>query len=286
MKIITDSTADLTPELVEKYDIEIVPLKIHLGEETYRDYFDINLDEFYHQLRTTKLFPTTTQPSLQDFVETYRKLSLEDDCLISIHLSSKLSGTYQSATVAAQQLPELKIHLIDSQQASLALGMTVIAAAKAVEEKREADEVLSLINDIISRTKTYFSVDSLEHLRRGGRIGKAQSFLGAMLKIKPLLALQDGEVVPIEKLRGQQRLIRRIVQIVQDGADNTGALKICLMHSGNEELLSILSQQLEEIENLELVCTGKIGGVITSHIGPGAIGVSYYPMEGKEGMEG
>ena len=104
MKIITDSTADLPPELIEKYDIEIVPLKIHLGEETYRDYFDINLDEFYHRLRSTSLFPTTTQPSPQDFVEAYRKRSLEDDCLISIQLSSKLSGTYQSAMVAAQRL--------------------------------------------------------------------------------------------------------------------------------------------------------------------------------------
>lgn len=278
MKLITDSTADLPPDLVEKYDIEIVPLKIHLGEETYRDYFDINLDEFYNQLRTTDLFPTTTQPSPQDFVETYRKLSLEDDCLISIHISSKLSGTYQSAMMAVQQLPKLKIHLIDSQQASLALGMTVIAAAKAIEEKKEVDEVLSLINDIISQTKIYFSVDSLEYLRRGGRIGKAQSLLGAILKIKPLLALKDGEVVPVEKLRGQQRLIRRIVQLVQDEAINIRALRVCLMHAGNEELLSILSQQLEGIENLELACTGKIGGVITSHIGPGAIGISYYPV--------
>lgn len=278
MKLITDSTADLPPDLVEKYDIEIVPLKIHLGEETYRDYFDINLDEFYNQLRTTDLFPTTTQPSPQDFVESYRKRSLEDDCLISIHISSKLSGTYQSAMVAAQQLPKLKIHLIDSQQASLALGMTVIAAAKAIEEKKEVDEVLSLINDIISQTKIYFSVDSLEYLRRGGRIGKAQSLLGAILKIKPLLALKDGEVVPVEKLRGQQRLIRRIVQLVQDEAINIRALRVCLMHAGNEELLSILSQQLEGIENLELACTGKIGGVITSHIGPGAIGISYYPV--------
>ena len=279
MKIITDSTADLSPELVEKYDIEIVPLKIHLGEETYRDYFDINLDEFYNQLRTTKLFPTTTQPSPQDFVETYRKLSLEDDCLISIHLSSKLSGTYQSAMVAAQQLPELKIHLIDSQQASLGLGMAVIAAAKAIEEKKEVDEVLSLINRIVLQTKTYFSVDSLEYLRRGGRIGRAQSFLGAMLKIKPLLAIQDGEIVPVEKLRGQQRLIRRMVQLVQDDATNIGALRVGIVLSDNEELLSLISQQLEGIENLELKYMGRIGGVITSHAGPGTIGISYYPME-------
>jgi len=278
MKIITDSTADLPPELVEKYDIEIVPLKIHLGEETYRDYFDINLDKFYHRLRTTDLFPTTTQPSPQDFVETYRKLSLEDDCLISIHLSSKLSGTYQSAMVAAQQFPELKIHLIDSQQASLALGMTVIAAAKAIEERKEIDEVLSLINRITSQIKTYFSVDSLEYLHRGGRIGRAQSFLGAMLKIKPLLAIHDGEIVPVEKLRGQQKLIRRMAQLVQDDAANVESLRVSLIHGGNEELLSKLSQQLEEIGNLELEYTSMVGGIVTSHVGPGAIGVSYYPV--------
>jgi len=280
MKLITDSTADLPPELLERVHIEIVPLKIHLGEETYRDYFDINLDEFYNLLRTTDLFPTTTQPSPQDFVETYRKLSLEDDCLISIHISSKLSGTYQSAMVAAQQCPEVKIHLIDSQQASLALGMTVIAAAKAIEEKKEVDEVLSEIRRITSQIKTYFSVDSLEYLRRGGRIGRAQAFVGAMLKIKPLLAIQGGEIVPVEKLRGQQRLIRRMVQLVQDDATNIGALRVGLIHADNEELLSILSQQLEGNlhENLELEYTSRIGGIIASHVGPGAIGVSYYPV--------
>jgi DegV family protein with EDD domain len=278
MKIITDSTVDLPPELVEKYDIEIVPLKIHLGEETYRDYFDINLDDFYHRLRTTDLFPSTTQPSPQDFVATYRKLSAEDDCLISIHISAKLSGTYQSATLAAQQLPELNIHPIDSQQASLGLGMTVIAAAKAVAEKREVDEVLSVVNRITSQIKTYFSVDSLEYLRRGGRIGKAQSFLGTMLKIKPLLAIQDGEIVPVEKLRGQQRLIRRMVQLVQDDATNIGALRFGLIYADNEELLSTLSQQLKKREELKYEYTSKVGGVITSHVGPEVIGVSYYPM--------
>jgi len=278
MKIITDSTVDLPPELVEKYNIEIVPLKIHLGEETYRDYFDINLDEFYHRLRTTDLFPTTTQPSPQDFVETYRQLSLEDDCLISIHLSSKLSGTYQSAIVAAQQLSELKIHVIDSQQASLGLGNIVLEVAKAVEAENEVDEVLSLMNRVMSQTKTYFSVDSLEYLRRGGRIGEAQSFLGAMLKIKPLLALQDGEIVPVEKLRGRQKLIRRMVQLVQDDVNNLGALRASLVFSDNEEFLSTLSQELEEIENLAIEYTSKIGGVITSHVGPEVIGVSYYPV--------
>ncbi|MFQ6043945.1 MAG: DegV family protein, partial [Candidatus Poribacteria bacterium] len=250
----------------------------HLGEETYRDYFDINLDEFYQRLRDTNLFPTTTQPSPQEFVETYRRLSAEDDCLISIHLSSKLSGTYQSAMVAAQQLPEVKIHLIDSQQASLGLGMTVIAAAKAIEEKKEVNEVLSLINDIISQTKTYFSVDSLEYLRRGGRIGRAQAFVGAMLKIKPLLAIQDGEIVPVEKLRGRQRLIRRMVQLARDDATDIGTLRVGLIHADNEELLSMLSRQLAEIENLELEYTSKVGGIVTSHVGPGAIGVSYYPV--------
>ena len=281
MKIITDSTADLPPALVGKYDIEIVPLKIHLGEETYRDYFDINLDEFYNLLRSTDLFPTTTQPSPQDFVETYRKQSLEDDCLISIHISSKLSGTYQSATVAAQQLPEVKIHLIDSQQASLGLGMIIIAAAKAIEEKKGVDEVLNLISCVTSQIKTYFSVDSLEYLHRGGRIGRAQSFLGTVLKIKPLLAIQDGEIIPVEKLRGRQRLIRRMAQLVQDDATNIGALRVCLIHADNEELLSILSQQLEGNlhGNLELEYTSRIGGVITSHVGPGAIGISYHPVE-------
>lgn len=279
MKLITDSTADLPPELLERVHIEIVPLKIHLGEKTYRDYFDIDPDEFYRLLRSTEWFPTTTQPSPQDFVEVYQRLAEEDDRLISVHISSKLSGTCQSATIARQQFPDIEIHVIDSQQASLGLGMTMLAAARAIEAGEGVDEVLNLISRLSSKIKTYFSVDSLEYLHRGGRIGRAQAFLGTMMRIKPLLALRDGEIYPVERIRGQQRLIRRMVQLVQEDAAGVGALKVALIRTDNEELLAMLSQQLDRIENLELEYIGKLGGIITSHVGPGAIAVSYYPEE-------
>lgn len=276
MKLITDSTADLPSELVERYNIEIVPLKIHLGEETYMDYYGIAPDEFYRLLRSTELFPTTTQPSPQDFVEVYRRLAEEDNCLISVHISSKLSGTYQSAMIARQQFPDIKIHVVDSRQASLGLGMIVLAAAKAIEAGEGVDRVLSLIGRLSQKIRTYFSVDSLEYLHRGGRIGRAQAFLGTMMRIKPLLELRDGEVYPVERIRGQQRLVRRMAQLVRDAAE-AGALKVGLICTDNEEVFSMLSQQLAQIGNLELEYIGKVGGIITSHVGPGAIGVSYYP---------
>ncbi len=279
MKLITDSTADLPPELLERHHIKIVPLRIQLGEETYRDTFDIEPDEFYRLLRSTELFPTTTQPSPQDFVEAYQSLGEEEDRLISVHISSKLSGTYQSATIASQQFPDMEIHVIDSQQASLGLGLIVLAAARAIEAGEGVDEVLSLIGRVSSKIKTYFSVDSLEYLRRGGRIGRAQAFLGTMMKIKPLLVLRDGEIYPVEKIRGQQRLVRRMAQLVEEDAVGVRALKVALIRTDNEEVLSMLSQQLERIENVELEYAGKLGGIITSHVGPGAIAVSYYPED-------
>ena len=279
MKLITDSTADLPAELLARHHIKIVPLRIQLGEETYRDTFDIEPDEFYRLLRSTELFPTTTQPSPQDFVEAYQSLGEEEDRLISVHISSKLSGTYQSATIASQQFPDMEIHVIDSQQASLGLGLIVLAAARAIEAGEGVDEVLSRIGRVSSKIKTYFSVDSLEYLRRGGRIGRAQAFLGTMMKIKPLLVLRDGEIYPVEKIRGQQRLIRRMAQLVEEDAAGVGALKVALIRTDNEEVLSMLSQQLERIENVELEYAGKLGGIITSHVGPGAIAVSYYPED-------
>ncbi|RKY39669.1 MAG: DegV family protein [Candidatus Omnitrophota bacterium] len=275
MRIVTDSTVDLPSSLVEKYNIEIVPLKVQLGEETYRDYFEIEADKFYQKLRSTTVFPTTTQPSPQDFLEVYQRVSRENDCVISLHISSKLSGTYQSAIIASQRLLTSKVYVIDSKQASVGLGLIVLAVAHAIEKGRKKEEILQLIDELTKKIRTFFSVDSLEYLQRGGRIGKAQAFLGTILKIKPLLTLVEGEIHPVEKIRGEGRLLKRMAQLVEDEVSK-GKIKMGLIYTDNEETMSILSQYLERIENLEIVYKGRAGGVITSHTGPGTIGISYY----------
>lgn len=275
MKIVTDSTADLPRELVEHHDIEIVPLTVRLGDKTFRDYFDLSPTEFYQMLGETEDFPTTSQPSAEEFLSTYTKLGSEEK-ILSIHISTDLSATCQSASLALQQLPEWDVMVIDSRSTSVGLGLMVLEAAKAAKAGADAEEVAKLLEKLKSEIKVYFSVDSLDYLQKGGRIGKAQAFVGTMLKIKPLLALENGMVVPVEKIRGSSKLIRRMVELVKDDAGKSKIVKAGFVWGESEEQITKLIAQLGDSVQLEELCRNNIGTVITSHAGPTTFGVGYF----------
>ncbi len=275
MKIVTDSTCDLPKELVEEYGIEIVPLTVRLGDETFRDYFDLTPTDFYRMLGETEDFPTTSQPSVEEFLNTYKKLGSEEK-IISIHISMDLSATAQSANVALQQLSDWDITIIDSRSTSIGLGLMVLEAAKAARAGADAEEVIALVEKLKSEVKIYFSVESLDYLQKGGRIGKAQALVGSMLKIKPLLAVEDGMVVPVEKIRGGKKLIRRMVELVKVDAGEGKAVKGGFVWGESDEQVSKLRQQINDSVQFEDLCSNNIGTVITSHAGPTTFGVGYF----------
>ena len=275
MKIVTDSTADLPRELVEEYGIEIVPLTVRLGDKTFRDYYDVSPVEFYQMLHETEDFPTTSQPSVEEFLSTYEKLG-KDEKILSIHISMELSATCQSAGVAVQQLSDWDVAVIDSRLTSVGLGLMVLEAANAVKSGADPEEVIELVERLKSEIKVYFSVDNLEHLQKGGRIGKAQAFAGTMLKIKPLLALESGMVVPVEKIRGSRRLIRRMVELVKADAGENKVVKAAFVWGESAEQVNELAAQLSDSVQLEEVCRNNIGTVITSHAGPTTFGIGYF----------
>lgn len=275
MKIVTDSTCDLPKELVEEYGIEIVPLTVRLGDETFRDYFDLSPTDFYRMLGETEDFPTTSQPSVEEFLNTYKKLG-SDEKIISIHISMDLSATAQSANVASQQLSDWDITIIDSRTTSAGLGLIVLEAAKAARAGAAPEEVIALVEKLKSEMKVYFSVENLDHLQKGGRIGKAQAFVGSMLKIKPLLAVVDGKVVPVEKIRGGSKLIRRMVELVKKDAGEDKLVKIGFIWGESDEQLKKLIEQLNNSVRIEELCRNNIGTVITSHAGPTTFGMGYF----------
>jgi DegV family protein with EDD domain len=275
MKIVTDSTADLPKELVEEYDIEIVPLTVRLGDKTFRDYFDLSPVEFYQMLSETEDFPTTSQPSVEEFLRTYKKLG-DKEKIISIHISMELSKTCQSASVALQQLPDCDVTIIDSRSASVGLGLMVLEAAKAAKAGADAEEVIALVERLKSEIKVYFSLDSLDYLQKGGRIGKAQAFVGAMLKIKPLLALQGGLIVPVERIRGSSRLIRRMTELVKVDAKENRIVKASFVWGESDKQMTELVSQLNDSVQLDELYRSNIGTVITSHVGPTAFGIGYF----------
>lgn len=275
MKIVTDSTADLTQELYEKHAITVVPLSIHLEEKTWRDFYDIHLDEFYSLLARSACVPSTSQPSPQDFINAFAPHVENEEPILSIHLSSRLSGTYQSAKLAQTHFPKARIEVIDSRQASLGLGQMVLILSEKAAKGMPFDDIVMAARDLVDRQETYFSVDSLQYLQRGGRIGKAQAFLGTLMKIKPLMRLVQGEVQPVEKIRTTERLLNRFVELLEKEASQGHTVRYSLAESNNTDLVEGLLERLQKVNNVVFVYRAKIGGVIASHAGPGTLGITF-----------
>lgn len=274
VRIVTDSTSDLPREFVEELGIKVVPLNVHFGEETFLDWVELTPEDFFTKLRQSDILPRTSQPSPGDFVTAYKEVGASGDSIISLHISDKLSGTCQSAYMARDMLQDYDIEVINSKITSMALGYVVIEAARAAKEGKSKEEVLEIINKNLEGIHIFFLVDTLEYLQKNGRIGKASAFLGGMLNVKPILSLNDGIVVPVEKVRGKTRARRRLVELLKERIPGK-AIKGAVIHGdaleGAEELAEVLK---EEFEIEEIIIT-MIGSIIGSHTGPGTLGLFF-----------
>lgn len=272
VRIVTDSTADLPQELVEKYGITVVPLNVIFGDETYIDGVEITPAEFYKKLARSPVLSITSQPSPGTFITAYQPLVDEGAEIISIHISSLMSGTVQSARLAKGMLKYPHLEVVDSRGVSISLGARVLEAARAAERGCSFQEVKELVESFNSRHKVFFTVDTLEHLQRGGRIGKATAFLGTLLNVKPILAIKDGEVFPWEKVRGINRALDRMVEIVQEEMGPDTPLHCFITHAEVPDNLAELRQRLEERLNLTEMLTTRVGPIVGTHAGPSAFG--------------
>jgi DegV family protein with EDD domain len=276
IKILTDSTADLPPSLIKELGITVVALKVLFPDKVYQEGVDITPKEFYEKLQTTDKLPTTSQPTLVDFLEAYHELTSDGSAVISIHISSLMSGTSQTALLARSQLPEADITVVDSKLVCMALGMVALSAARAAKEKKSKEEILQIISQIMGRVQTYFVVDTLEYLQKGGRIGKASALLGTMLNIKPVLSLQDGIIVPFEKIRGKGKALDHIVEVAKAYAKVHGKVNCAILH-GNvlDEAIKFHQKIVSEVPSSEIIIC-EIGAVVGTHAGPGTIALFFY----------
>ena len=223
VKIVTDSTADLPPDVIDSLGICVVPLTVMFGKDSFLDGETINTGDFYYRLREGGDFPTTSQPSPGQFIEKYLGLADKCDGIVSIHLSSELSQTGNSAIQAVKEIGDQvpRIEVIDSRSVSMGLGLMVISAARAAVNGAGVDEIIELVRDLIGRTHIFVLLDTLEYLRRGGRIGRASAFLGTMLRFHPILTIAQGVVHPIERVRSRSKGILRLQAI----AENSGTVE-------------------------------------------------------------
>lgn len=272
VRIVTDSTADIPAAVREELGIEMVPLNIHFGSETFLDTVTLTSEQFYDKLQTSGVFPKTSQPSPAEFLAVYERLAAEPDVeIVSIHLASVLSGTYQSAVLGASMLESAKVHVVDSRSASYGIGALVVAAAEAARAGQSVEQILQLIERQREHFYIYFLVDTLEYLQKGGRIGKASALLGSLLNIKPILSIDpEGEVAAVDKVRGHKKAMARIVELLErDIADRP--IRLYIAHANNQEGADQLSEALAERFHVRAAAYIALGPVIGAHAGPGTI---------------
>ena len=229
IKVVTDSTSDLDSAIAEDLGITIVPLNVHFGETVFKDGIDLNTDQFFDKLINGNVFPSTSQPSLGEFVDVYKEISQPGDVIISVHVSSKLSGTINSAQQAANTLSgTVDVRIVDTQQVSMTVGLSAVGAAQAAQEGKSAEECIAIAESVAKRSNFFALFDTLEYLEKGGRIGKARSLIGGLLKIRPILRVEDGEIGQFSKARSRNMGMLKLEQAVRE----LGKLDdICLLYT-------------------------------------------------------
>ena len=273
VKVITDSTADLPPALAEGLGITVVPLNVHFGTEVYRDGVEITADEFYRRLVTASRMPTTSQPTPGDFLSAYDEMGQTTDEILSVHISAKLSGTMNSATQAREEYGgECRIEIIDSSQGSMGLGMLAIAAAEAARRGDNLDDVVTETRATIPKVGFIGLLDTLEYLEKGGRIGKAQAFMGSLLRIKPLLTIRDGEAHPLERARTRAKGVDRMCELVQE---QMPLKDLAVVYTTTPDEARALAQRLQSYLPQGEVILSQVGPVVGTYLGPGVLGVAF-----------
>ena len=271
VRIVTDSSADLPADLVQQHGITVLPCYVLVNDQTFKDGVEIKPDDFYRLLQAEGRFPTTAQPTVADFQEVYRDLAGQGDQVLSIHVSGKLSGTLNSAEQAKASLDGEEIEIVDSQLASIPLGLAVLAAATTASEGGSLQEVAEKVRQGLSLHHGLFALDTLEYLHKGGRIGKARAFMGSVLHVKPILRLQDGEAHPVERPRNRERAMRRLVELASELAP---VRRLAVIHSTDPDRMATLKQDLTGLLPADQIIEARFGSTLGTYIGPDALGVA------------
>jgi DegV family protein with EDD domain len=274
--IVTDSTADLPLSYYEENNVQMVPLTVRFEEESFKDWIDINPKEFYQRMRDSDILPKTSQPSVAQFAQVYQKLAGEAEQIVSIHLSSELSGTVQAAEMAGD-MANVPVTVIDTKSASLGMGLIVDAAVRAKRAGLSAEEVIKKGREATDRIKIVFLVVTLKYLHLGGRMGKAQALLGSMLNIKPILTLNEGIVTPYKKVKGLKKAYSEMKNFFLQNVTGKGALYVVFAHADCPDEVQRLREMIKsETRNAATLIESEIGSVIGTYAGPGAFAIAFY----------
>ncbi|WP_026583594.1 DegV family protein [Bacillus sp. J33] len=275
IKIVTDSTADLSSEIIDKYAIEVVPLTIHIEGNTYLDRVDITPSEFIRKMKEANELPKSSQPPAGAFVEVYDRFGEEGYDIISIHMTGGMSGTVRSAESAAG-MSSANVTVVDSRYISKALAFQVLEAAKLAKEGKSVQEIVERLNTVRESSKLFVVVDTLENLVKGGRIGKGKAMIGSLLNIKPIASLEGGVYTPVAKVRSHNQVAKYLAKQFAEDVKGKAIKGVGLVHAEGYELASKLKRLIEEMTAYDKVEIEETTPIISTHTGPGAIGFMYY----------
>ena len=273
IKVVTDSTSDLPADVAESLGIEVVPLNVHFGSDVYKDRVNLMPDAFYDKLINGDVLPTTSQPSVGEFIDVYERLGSDADGIVSVHISEKLSGTMNSARLASQQAnADCPIEVVDTFQVSMGVGICAMEAAEVANSGGNMNQVILAARNAVTRSQCFFMLETLEFLQKGGRIGKAKALIGNLLKIRPMLMLQEGEVHPLGRERTRRKGIAKLVDTVEELAPISG---LAVMYSTGPDEAQTLAQNVSKfmIEGREPMML-QIGPVIGTYAGPDTLGIA------------
>ncbi len=274
--VITDSSAYIPESALTGLNLEVIPLWLLWGVESFRDGVDIRPSEFYSRLRTSKTLPTSSQPTVPEFVEFYQGVAQKADTIISVLVSTKISGTIASAQAAVEQLPDLDIRIVDSYNCSMGLGHVVLAAARAAAEGKSADEVVAAAKEMRDKINFIFVVDTLEYLHKGGRIGGAKRWMGTALRVKPMLEFRDGQIEPLEQVRTKNKAYARLLDIAAERLVGKSMAEATIADIDNPKDGDAVAQMVMDRFNPKGIHRSKVSPVVGTHTGPGTIGFAFY----------
>jgi DegV family protein with EDD domain len=274
--IVLDSTADF-PDASEHYrNWRVVPLYVNFGTDSYKDGVELTAHEFYERLRASPELPTTSQPTPGDFLAVYEELGAYDR-ILSIHIAANLSGTFQSAGTAAEQLGDGRVRTIDSESASVGIAMLALAIQRRLERGTTDEEVDALVATYLREHQLLFTVDTLEFLARGGRIGRAKAFAGQLMNVKPILSIRDGEVLPVKRVRGNRKAFQEFVDALQSQTRDRPELRVGIAHADAPERMAEIEKMVRDIRpQAQIEVETSLGAVIGAHAGPGTVGFFWF----------
>jgi DegV family protein with EDD domain len=274
--VVLDSTSDYPDAPARFPNMRFVPLYVRFGDETYRDYVELGPADFFEKLRSSPVLPATSQPTPQDFLTAYESLAGYER-IYSLHVSSKLSGTFQSAELAAQELSGDRVQVVDSRTASLAIAMLAHAIQRRLTKGTTDAEIAALIERFHRDCDVVFTLETLEFLQRGGRIGRAAALAGSLLNVRPILAIEDGEVLAVARVRGRPKAVVEFERRFEDATEDRAGLRVAIAHADAPEWIGTLSELVWRVRpKAEIEFTSTLGAVVSTHAGPGTVGFFWF----------